>query len=77
MIDGLTGPQRFFVGYSQVWRAKTRDEEAVRRVTMDPHSPPQFRVTGVLVNNDDFMSAFDVQPGDGMWRDPAQRVRIW
>jgi putative endopeptidase len=77
VIDGLTGAQRFFIGYAQVWRAKTRDEEAVRRVTMDPHSPPQFRVTGVLVNNDDFAAAFDLQPGDGMWRDPDQRVRIW
>lgn len=77
VIDGLTGAQRFFIGYGQVWRAKTRDEEAVRRVTMDPHSPPQFRVMGVLVNNDDFAAAFDLQPGDGMWRDPSQRVRIW
>lgn len=77
IIDGMTGAQRFFAGYAQVWRAKTRSEEAVRRIATDPHSPPQYRVHGVLVNSDDFAAAFDVQPGDGMWRDPAERVRIW
>ena len=77
VIDDLTGEQRFFVGYSQVWRAKTRPEESVRRIAIDPHSPPEFRVQGVLVNNDAFVEAFDVQPGDGMWRDPDDRVRIW
>lgn len=77
VIDGMTGPQRFFAGWAQVWRAKTRPEETVRRVTTDPHSPPEYRVTGVLVNNDDFVDAFGVQPGDGMWRDPEKRVRIW
>jgi predicted metalloendopeptidase len=75
--DGLTGEQRFFVGFAAVWRAKTRPEETVRRITVDPHSPPQFRVMGTLVNSDAFFDAFDVRPGDGMWREPAQRVRIW
>jgi putative endopeptidase len=77
LIDGLTGEQRFFVGFGQVWRAKTRPEETIRRVTIDPHSPPQYRVFGTLVNTDAFHDAFNVRPGDGMWRDPAQRVRIW
>ena len=77
VIDGLTGDQRFFVGHAHVWRAKTRPEEAVRRVTVDPHSPPKFRVLGALVNTDAFFEAFDVQPGDGMWRDPKERVQIW
>ena len=77
VIDGLTGEQRFFAGWAQVWRAKTRSEEAIRRVATDPHSPPEYRVLGVLVNSDDFVAAFDVQPGDGMWRDPSARVRIW
>jgi predicted metalloendopeptidase len=76
-MDGLTGEQRFFVGFAQVWRAKTRPEETVRRITIDPHSPPQFRVFGTLVNTDAFFEAFEVAPGDGMWRDPADRVRIW
>jgi len=77
VIDGLTGPQRFFAGYAQVWRAKTRPEETIRRTAIDPHSPPEFRVLGVLVNSDEFAEAFDVQPGDGMWREPERRVRIW
>lgn len=77
VIDGLTGEQRFFAGWAQVWRAKTREEELKRRVATDPHSPAEYRVTGVLVNNDDFHAAFGVQPGDGMWLDPSQRVRIW
>ncbi len=77
VIDGLTGAQRFFAGYAQVWRAKTRPEETIRRVAVDPHSPPEFRVLGVLVNSDEFAAAFQVQPGDGMWRDPSDRVRIW
>jgi len=77
VVDGLTGAQRFFVGFTHVWRAKTRAEETVRRITIDPHSPPEFRVFGTLVNTDAFFDAFDVQPGDGMWRDPAERVRIW
>ena len=77
LVDGLTGAQRFFFGFAQVWRAKTRAEETVRRITIDPHSPPEFRVFGTLVNTDAFFEAFEVQPGDGMWRDPADRVRIW
>ncbi len=77
VIDGLSGVQRFFVGFAQVWRAKTRPEEAVRRITVDPHSPPEYRVFGTLVNTDAFFEAFGVEPGDGMWRDPADRVRIW
>ena len=77
VIDGLSGAQRFFFGFAQVWRAKTRAEETVRRITIDPHSPPEYRVFGTLVNTDAFFEAFEVQPGDGMWRDPADRVRIW
>lgn len=76
-IGGLTGEQRFFVGFTHVWRAKTRPEETIRRITIDPHSPPEFRVFGTLVNTDAFFEAFEVQPGDGMWRDAADRVRIW
>lgn len=77
VIDGLTGEQRFFAGWAQVWRAKTREQEEIRRIAIDPHSPPEYRVLGVLVNSDDFVAAFDVEPGDGMWREPQQRVKIW
>jgi len=77
VIDGLAGEQRLFVGFTHVWRAKTRPEETVRRITIDPHSPPEYRVFGTLVNTDAFFDAFGVEPGDGMWREPSDRVRIW
>lgn len=77
VIGGLTGEQRLFGSFAQVWRTKTRDEETIRRVAIDPHSPPRYRVIGTLVNSDDFMAAFGVGPDDGMWRAPEERVRIW
>ena len=77
VIDGLTGEQRFFAGWAQVWRAKTREQEEIRRLAIDPHSPPEYRVLGVLVNNDDFISSFEIRPGDGMWKEPQERVKIW
>ncbi|NIM70184.1 MAG: peptidase M13 [Xanthomonadales bacterium] len=77
VIDGWTGDQRFFLGWAQVWRAKARDEEARRLLTIDPHSPPRFRVNGTVVNVPAFYAAFDVQPGDGMYLPPEERIRIW
>jgi endothelin-converting enzyme/putative endopeptidase len=77
VIDGLTGDQRFFLGYALVWRAKARDEEAKRLLTIDPHSPPKFRVNGVVVNVPEFYEAFGVSEGDGMWLAPEERVKIW
>jgi endothelin-converting enzyme/putative endopeptidase len=77
VIDGLTGDQRFFLGWAQVWRAKARDEEAKRLLTIDPHSPPKFRANGAAVNVDAFYEAFDVQEGDGMYLQPEERVKIW
>ncbi|MFI9405561.1 M13 family metallopeptidase [Nocardia sp. NPDC052316] len=76
-IDGLTGLQRVFFGWAQVWRTKVRAEEAIRRLTVDPHSPPEFRCNAVVRNIDSFHEAFDVQPGDALYLDPAQRVKIW
>jgi len=77
VLDGMTGEQRLFYGWAQVWRAKSRDAEAIRRLAIDPHSPPEFRCNTVLTNLDEFYQAFDVTEGDGLWRDPADRVRIW
>ena len=77
VIDGLTGDQRFFLGWSQVWRGKARDEETKRLLTIDPHSPPRFRANGAATNVDAFYDAFDVKEGDGMWLAPEDRVRIW
>jgi neprilysin/putative endopeptidase len=77
VIDGLTGEQRVFFGWAQVWRAKSRDAEAIRRLAIDPHSPPEFRCNGVVRNLDAFYEAFDVDPSDELYLDPEQRVRIW
>lgn len=77
VIDGLTGMQRVFYGWAQVWRTKARDEEAIRRLATDPHSPPEFRCNAVVRNIDSFHEAFDVQPGDELYLEPVQRVKIW
>ncbi|WP_204079044.1 M13 family metallopeptidase [Mycobacterium riyadhense] len=77
VIDGLTGVQRVFFGWAQVWRAKTRDAEAIRRLAVDPHSPPEFRCNGVIRNVDAFYDAFDVADGDALFLEPQRRVRIW
>jgi len=77
VIDGWTGDQRFFLGWAQVWRAKTREAEIKRRLTIDPHSPPKFRANGAAVNVPAFYTAFDVKEGDGMYLPPENRVKIW
>jgi putative endopeptidase len=77
VIDGMTGEQRFFYGWAQVWRAKTREEKALQLLTVDPHSPPNFRVNGAAVNHDGFHGAFGTKPGDGMFKANAERIRIW
>ncbi|TQM09003.1 M13 family metallopeptidase [Pseudonocardia kunmingensis] len=77
VLDGFTGLQRVLIGWAQVWRAVTREAEAVRRLTIDPHSPPDLRCNAVVANLDAFHEAFDVQPDDALFRAPEQRVRIW
>jgi putative endopeptidase len=77
VIDGLTGLQRVFFGWAQVWRTKARTEEAIRRLAIDPHSPPEFRCNAVVRNIDSFHEAFDVNPGDTLYLGPAERVKIW
>ncbi len=77
VIDGLTGLQRVFYGWAQVWRTKARTEEAIRRLAVDPHSPPEFRCNAVIRNIDSFYEAFDVTPADALYLDPAERVTIW
>jgi endothelin-converting enzyme/putative endopeptidase len=77
VLDGFTGDQRFFLGIGQVWKFKATDEAARNRVLTDPHSPPEFRVNGTLPNMPEFVAAFEVQEGDGMWLPPDQRVKIW
>ena len=77
VIDGLTGVQRVFFGWAQVWRTKSRDAEAIRRLAIDPHSPPEFRCNGVIRNIDAFYNAFDVAENDELYLDLQRRVRIW
>ena len=77
VLDGFTGPQRFFIGYAQVWRSRYR-EEAMRQVVLsNPHAPPEFRANGPLRNSPEFFEAFGVKEGDGMWLPPGERVKIW
>jgi putative endopeptidase len=77
VIDGLTGVQRVFYGWAQVWRTKSREAEAIRRLAIDPHSPPEFRCNGVIRNIDAFYDAFNVGEHDALYLDPQSRVRIW
>jgi putative endopeptidase len=77
VINGLTGVQRVFFGWAQVWRTKSRDAEAIRRLATDPHSPPEFRCNGVIRNIDAYYEAFDVSEADELYLDPVRRVRIW
>ena len=76
-VDGLSPDQRFFLSWAQAWQAKVRPAEVVRRLTIDPHSPPEFRCNQVVRNLDAFYDAFDVKPGDALWLEPEDRVTIW
>jgi putative endopeptidase len=75
-LDGYTGPQRFFLGWAQVWSGKARTEEAKRLLAIDPHSPTEVRANAAR-NCDEFHEAFGVVEGDGMWLAPEQRVQIF
>jgi putative endopeptidase len=77
VIDGLTGEQRFFLAWAQVWRGKTREQRQLELLTIDPHSPRRFRANGAAVNQDAFHQAFATKPGDGMYLAPEDRIRIW
>jgi putative endopeptidase len=74
--DGLSGSQRVFLNWAHVWRTKVRKEQAMQFLTVDPHSPVEFRAN-IVRNLDEFHEAFGTSPGDGLWLDPEQRVRIW
>jgi predicted metalloendopeptidase len=76
-IDGLTAGKRFFWGWASSWRAKVRDAEETGRLTMDPHSPAEFRCNGVVRNLDVFHQVFATTPDDALWLAAAERVTIW
>ena len=77
VIDGFTGDQRFFMGWTQVWRQKIRPEALRQQLLTDPHSPGDYRAFVPLLNLDAFYQAWDVGLGDGMYLPPEERVQIW
>ncbi len=77
VIDGMTGDQRFFLAWAQVWKSKYRDEAMINQIKTGPHSPPQYRINGPLRNLSEWYLAFDVKPGDKLYVAPEDRVRIW
>ena len=77
VIDGLTGAERFFLSWAQAWQMKLRDEEAIRLLSIDPHSPNEFRCNQIVSNIDAFYAAFGVTETDALWLAPEQRVTIW
>jgi putative endopeptidase len=77
VIGGLTGDQRVFLGWAQVWTSKAREDSVRQQVVSDPHSPEQFRVNGIVRNIDAWYRAYDVKPGQGLYLTPQDRVHIW
>jgi len=77
VIDGLTGAQRFYMGFAQSWRSKTRDAQAIVYLKSDPHAPERFRANGTVRNQPGFYSAFGIKPGDKMYLPPKDRVTMW
>mgnify|MGYP001359442202 CR=1 FL=1 len=77
VLEGLTGDQRFFLAWAQIWKSKHREEAMINQVRVGPHSPPQFRINGPLRNLDAWYEAFNVQPDDALYLPKEERVRIW
>ena len=77
VINGLTGDQRVFLGWAQVWRQNSRDEALRQQVTVDPHAPAQYRAGATVRNIDAWYAAFGVEPGDEQYLAPEARARIW
>ena len=76
-LDGLSGDQRFFLGYAQSWRHKSTDDSIRQQIVSNPHAPVQYRVNGVVRNMDAWYEAFNVKPSDKLFLAPENRVRIW
>ena len=77
VTDGLTGDQRFYLGYAQIWRQKQTDDSLRQQIVSNPHAPVQYRVNGVVRNMDGWYGVFDVKPGDKLYLAPKDRARIW
>jgi putative endopeptidase len=76
-IDGLTGDQRFFLGYAQSWRHKATDDQVRQQIVTNAHAPAKYRVNGVVRNMDAWYAAFNIKPGDKLFVPDEKRVRIW
>jgi len=76
-IGGFTPDQRFFLSWAQVWRSSQRPEAAAQRILTDPHSPEQYRANAPLTNIDAWYTAFNVKPGDKMYKKPEDRIHVW
>ena len=76
IIDGLTGDQRFYLGWAQVWRRNYREANLRQRLLTDPHSPSAQRVS-VVRNMDPWYGAYEVKLGQALYLSPETRVRIW
>ncbi|MGD9979780.1 MAG: M13 family metallopeptidase [Hyphomonadaceae bacterium] len=77
VLDGVTGDQRFFLGWAQAWRQLIRDAALRTQILSDPHSPAVYRCNGTVRNMDTWYAAFNVAPGDALYLAPADRVTIW
>jgi putative endopeptidase len=77
VIDGLTGEQRFFMGWAQIWRSKERHEYLRSTLQTSAYLPAALRANAAAANIDGFYEAFAVQPGNRLYRAPGARVRIW
>ena len=77
VLDGFTGDQRFFIGWGQIWARKYRDNALLERIKTDPHSPSEYRANGTLLNVPEFAAAFNIKPGDKLYKAPAEQIRIW
>ena len=77
VIDGLTGAERFFLSWAQAWQQKGRDEEVIRLIAIDPHSPNEFRCNQIVRNIDGYYDTFAVTASDELWLNPEERVTIW
>jgi putative endopeptidase len=77
VIDGMSGAERFFLSWAQAWQLKARDEEVIRLISIDPHSPNEFRCNQIVRNIDDFYTTFGVTASDALWLAPEDRVTIW
>ena len=76
-LDGFTPDQRFFISIARIWRVKTTDQYLRMYVNTNPHSPPRWRVNGPLMNFTPFYNAFNVKPGDKMYKPETERIKVW